>query len=195
MKTYLFLHPEQVTQQQLEQEILPQLPAWRRELAQKFRHLIGQVLCAEAYLLLKEGLRTDFGITDEVSFDYLEHGKPVLKEYPNIHFNLSHCLKGVLCVIDDQGPVGCDVEAIDRTINESLLQHCCNEEEICRIRTAPNPDAEFMKLWTIKEAVLKYTGQGLVQDLPSLLSPEMLATIQLCTCEKDGVVFTTCRAR
>lgn len=175
--------------------MLPQLPAWRREQALKFRHLIGQVLCAEAYLLLKEGLRKDFGITDEVSFDYLEHGKPVLKEYPNIHFNLSHCLKGVLCVIDDQGPVGCDIEAIERTINEPLLQYCCNEEEIRQIRTAPNPDAEFMKLWTIKEAVLKYSGQGLTQDLPSLLSPELLATIQLCTSEKDGVVFTTCQVK
>jgi 4'-phosphopantetheinyl transferase len=195
MKTYLFLHPEQVTSQQLELEMLPQLPAWRREQALKFRHLIGQVLCAEAYLLLKEGLRKDFGIADEVSFDYLEHGKPVLKEYPNIHFNLSHCLKGVLCVIDEQGPVGCDIESIERTVNEPLLQRCCNEEEIRQIRTAPDPDAEFMKIWTVKEAVLKYTGQGLIQDLPSLLSPEMIASIQLQTCEKDGVVFTTCRAR
>lgn len=175
--------------------MLPQLPAWRREQALKFRHLIGQVLCAEAYLLLKEGLRKDFGITDEVSFDYLEHGKPVLKEYPNIHFNLSHCLKGVLCVIDDQGPVGCDIEAIERTINEPLLQYCCNEEEIRQIRTVPDPDAEFMKIWTVKEAVLKYTGQGLIQDLPSLLSPEMIASIQLQTCEKDGVVFTTCQVK
>ena len=175
--------------------MLPQLPAWRRAQVLKFRHLMGQVLCAEAYLLLKEGLREDFGITDEVSFDYLEHGKPVLKEYPDIHFNLSHCLKGVLCVIDGNGPVGCDIEPVDRKLKEPLLQRCCSEEEIRQIRTASNPDAEFMKLWTIKEAVLKYTGQGLTQDLPSLLSPKMMATIQLCTCAKDGVVFTTCQAK
>ena len=195
MNTYLFLHPEQVTPQQLELDLLPQLPVWRREQVLKFRHHPGQVLCAEAYLLLKEGLGKDFGITDEVSFDYLEHGKPVLKEYPNIHFNLSHCAKGVLCVIDDQGPVGCDIEAADRKIREPLLLKCCSEQEIEEIRHHSFPDRAFMRLWTRKEAVLKYTGQGLTQDLPTLLSDKLLETVQLTTVEMEDVVYSVCQSK
>lgn len=195
MHTYLFLHPETITQQQLELEMLPLLPVWRREQVLKFKPLSGKVLCAKSFLLLKEGLEKDFGITQEVSFDYLEHGKPVLKEYPHIHFNLSHCKNGILCVVDENGPVGCDIEAKDRKVRESLLLKCCNEQEIEEIRHNPCPDQAFMRLWTRKEAVLKYTGQGLTQDLPSLLSDKLLETIKLETFQEEGVVYSICQSR
>lgn len=195
MQSYLFLHPETITQQQLEQEMLPLLPAWRREQVLNFTPFSSKVLCAKSFLLLKEGLEKDFGITQEVSFDYLEHGKPVLKEYPHIHFNLSHCKNGVLCVIDEKGPVGCDIEPQNRKVRESLLLKCCNEQEIEAIRNNPCPDQAFMRLWTRKEAVLKYTGQGLTQDLPSLLSDKLLETVELETFQEEDVFYSICQSR
>lgn len=194
MKTYLFTHPEKITQQQLEQELLPQLPEWRREQVLKFKFLLGQVLCAKAFLLLKDGLEKDFGISGPITFQYLEHSKPVLKEYPHIHFNLSHCKKGVLCVIDDKNEVGCDIEIIDRNISDALLSRCCNEAELSKIKGAADPSIEFIKLWTMKEAVLKAVGIGLVDDLPNVLTAELLSTMEVCTTVYDelGFVCSTC---
>ena len=104
MKTYLFHNPEDVTQQQFEQEMLPLLPQWRREQALRYKFLMGRVQCAAAFILLKNGLKNDFGIDEEIEFDYVANEKPVLRHHPDIHFNLSHCKKGVLCVIDETRP-------------------------------------------------------------------------------------------
>lgn len=197
MKTYLFTHPEKITQQQLEQELLPQLPEWRREQALKFKFLSGQVLCAKAFLLLKEGLEKDFGISGPITFQYLEHEKPVLKEHPNVHFNFSHCKNGVFCVIDDKNEVGCDIEIVDRGISDALLRRCCNDVELSKIKNAVDSNIEFIKLWTVKEAVLKCIGVGLVDDLPDLLTSELLGSVEVCTrvYEDLGFVCSTCKAK
>lgn len=195
MKTYLFKYPETITKQQLEEELLPLLPVWRREQALRFKFLLGQVLCTKAFLLLQDGLRNDFGISGELTFDYLEHQKPVLRECPNIHFNLSHCKNGVLCVIDDKNPVGCDIEVVDRKVGEALMLRCCSEAELQQIKRATDPVAEFIKLWTIKEAVLKFTGRGLVDDLQGLLTPELLSTVMLNTVVEKDFIYTTCQKK
>ncbi len=192
LRTYLFPDPERVTEEQLAREWLPALPAWRRAQALKFRHHLGQVLNAKAFLLLKEGLAADFNIHEELFFDYVGQEKPVLRNHPDIHFNLSHCKKGVLCVIDDQNPVGCDIEVLDRNISDVLLKRCCNEQEISKIQSATKPTEEFIKLWTIKEAVLKQTGTGLVDDLPSLLTPALCATLRIETHVCETFAYTVC---
>ena len=193
-KIYLFKNPQNITREQLNQDLLPALPAWRREQAFKFKFLLGQVLCAKAFLMLKEGLEQDFNIKESVTFDYLEYGKPILKEHPNIHFNLSHCNKGILCVIDDEGPVGCDIEIIERDISEALLKRCCCSREIDFIRSAHDSGAEFIRLWTKKESVLKFTGEGIHDQLPELLLQERIAEMKLKTvvCEREGFAYTVC---
>ena len=140
-------------------------------------------------------MRNDFGISGELTFDYLEHQKPVLRECPNIHFNLSHCKNGVLCVIDDKNPVGCDIEVVDRKVGEALMLRCCSEAELQQIKRATDPVAEFIKLWTIKEAVLKFTGRGLVDDLQGLLMPELLSTVMLNTVVEKDFIYTTCQKK
>ena len=57
MKTYLFHNPENVTQEQFEQEMLPLLPQWRKEQALRYKFLMGRVQCAAAFILLKKGLK------------------------------------------------------------------------------------------------------------------------------------------
>ena len=94
MKTYLFHNPESVTQEQFEQEMLPLLPQWRKEQALRYKFLMGRVQCAAAFILLKNGLKNDFGIDEEIEFDYIANEKPILRKHPDIHFNLSHCKKG-----------------------------------------------------------------------------------------------------
>ncbi len=195
MKTYLFHNPESVTQEQFEKEMLPLLPQWRKEQALRYKFLMGRVQCAAAFVLLKNGLKNDFGIDEEIEFDYIANEKPVLRHYPDIHFNLSHCKKGILCVIDNTTEVGCDIEAVERGISDSLLHYCCNAQEIASIEGSANSNAEFIRLWTIKEAVLKCSGKGITNNLRDLLTPQLLSNLEIEThpCLEEGFIYTTCR--
>ena len=100
MYLQVFEHPQDVTREELNKDLLL-LPQWRRKKVLSYRFLIDQVLCAKAYMLLKDGLREAYGIVDNPTFEYVKHEKPVLRDYPNIHFNLSiklclHLLKFLL---------------------------------------------------------------------------------------------------
>ena len=149
---------------------LGQLSAQRREQALKFKHELGQRLCAAAYLLLCEGLRTEYGISELPILNYEEDGKPTLVNHPDIHFNLSHCKSAVVCALSSH-PIGVDVEQI-RRYNESLVRYTMNEQEIKMIEASDRPDVTFIRLWTMKEAKLKRLGTGIRKDMKDVLSPD-----------------------
>lgn len=180
MHLYLFERPDLVSAEQLEAEMLPLLPDWRRKQAMQFKHTLGQVLCAKAFLLLQEGLRKDYGYEGLITFDYVANGKPVLRERPDIHFSLSHCKEGVLCVIDDL-PIGCDIESVERNVSQSLISYCCNEKEQAEIANVIHPEEAFIKLWTQKEAIIKLSGEGITSDLKNLMTSEVLQNTEITT--------------
>ena len=193
MMLQIFNHPEKVSEWELEQD-LAELPLWRRKKAMSFHFLIDRVLCAKAFLLLKRGVAKEYVITEQLNFDYINNGKPVLRNNPAINFNLSHCHRGVICAISSK-PVGCDIEEIETSLDLDLAHHCFNEQE-CRIITeSEKPCVEFTKLWTVKEAVLKLTGDGINDDLPSLLTADLLDKLDIKTvvCENYGYVYSVCR--
>lgn len=149
----------------------------RREQALQFRFERERKLSAMAYLLLCKGLREEFGITEPPLFEYGEFGKPRLSGHAGIHFNLSHCREAAVCVLSDR-PVGVDIESV-REYDESLLDQVMNGREKERILHSPRPDMEFIRLWTMKEAVLKCSGRGLVDDMRHVLDerPSELVTL------------------
>lgn len=150
------------------QRDLELLPDWRREIALRYKFRLGQIQSSKAYLLLCQGLKEFYGISDKPRFGYEKYQKPFLPDYPQIHFNLSHCKEAVMCVINDV-PIGCDVESVYRKQSDSLIEHCFNETEISQIKNAEKPEIMFTELWTRKEAVLKCSGRGLNDDLPHVL--------------------------
>ena len=165
---------------------LPLLSAERRERALKYKHELGQKTCAMAYLLLCKGLRQEYGLTAAPQFEYNEHGKPAIMGHPEIHFNLSHCRAGVICVLSDR-PVGVDIESI-REYRDSLTRYTMNEQEQQQIATAERPDVAFTCLWTMKEAVLKWKGCGITNDLRHVL--EGVTGIMTTVNEERGYVFS-----
>jgi 4'-phosphopantetheinyl transferase len=156
------------------QELSPQ----RREQALKFKFEQGQRLSVLAYLLLKKGLREEYGITENPVFEYGEHGKPSIVGHPEIHFNLSHCKEAAVCVISNH-PVGIDVESI-REYRESLVRYTMNDDEVRLIESSEHPDVAFIRLWTMKEAVLKLIGTGISNDIKNVLvdTPYHLTTVE-----------------
>lgn len=182
-------HIAELSEAQTER-LIASLPKWRREQALRFRHLQGRRECAAGYTELLRGLRLCFGIEGQPAFEFNEHGKPFLKDHPNIHFSISHCKEAVGCFISDR-PCGLDIEYIHKE-KESLVRHTMSQQEAESIFADPSPDIAFTRLWTQKEAVLKLAGTGIIDDLHHVLDPEKLKHITLKTTENlyRGYIFT-----
>ena len=171
------------------EEALPLLSVQRREQCLKFKHELGRKQCAAAYLLLCQGLREEYGITEPPIFEYGEHGKPSIVGHPEIHFNMSHCREAVMCVLSSK-PVGVDIESI-RRYSESLARYTMNEEEMEQIQQAENPAVQFTKLWTMKEAVLKLSGHGLTDNLKVVLT-DFTGQLKTVAYSDKEYVYTIC---
>ncbi len=182
-------HIADLSEEQTER-LINSLPEWRREQAWRYKQLQGRKECAIGYVELLRGLRERFNINEMPAFAYKEHGKPYLKEHPDIHFSISHCKEAVGCFVSNR-PCGLDIERI-RTAKPDLVRHTMSPEEAESIFSNPFPDVAFTRIWTQKEAVLKLKGTGIVDDLHSVLKPDKLQGIELQTIENPymGYVYT-----
>lgn len=97
-------------------------------------------------------------------------------------------------MIDDK-PIGCDIEEIEETLDMDVAHYCFNEQECQTILEAENPCVEFTKYWTMKEAVLKLTGEGINDNLPSLLTEKLLGKLDIKTVVREdlGYVYSVCQ--
>ena len=141
--------------------------AQRREQALKFKHEEGRRLSLAVYILLMEGLKKEYGITEAPIFDYTNEGKPFIANRPDIHFSLSHSKNVALCAIGDQ-PIGADVET-SRNISPSLINYTMSENEQEQIYASSNRTMQFLHFWTRKEALLKLTGEGIRNNMKNVL--------------------------
>lgn len=138
---------------------LQRMPAWRREITLRYATPALQRQSAAAFILLQEALQREYAITGPIEFVAGRHGKPALRNRPDIHFSLSHCRAAALCAVSRQ-PVGADIEAV-RGLSADMVAYVMNAGERERIARADDPDLAFISLWTQKEAVAKLTGAGL----------------------------------
>lgn len=93
-----------------------------------------------------------------------EHGKPYLKRFPQICFNISHSNGIAVCAISQSG-VGIDVERIG-AFRATVARRVLTEKEIEFLETlAEHERGEmFYRFWTLKESYLKLDGSGLARD-------------------------------
>ena len=121
----------------------------RREKIDFYRFENDKKLSAGAYLLLKK-LLSEENITNPL-FKTEKHGKAYISNHENIHFNLSHSGKVVLCAISDR-EVGIDIEYIDPEIDLNIAKHYFYNSEYENIMKAENRVEEFLKFWVLKES-------------------------------------------
>ena len=103
-------------------------------------------------------------------------GKPYLKDYPSLFFNLSHTDNLILIAISNS-PVGVDVEKNERNADkEAIIKHFFSKKEQLTFFSLPEEQRQlaFVKGWTRKEAILKATGEGLskMNDYEVSFEPE-----------------------
>ena len=170
--------------------MLPLVSEQRREQALRYKHTLGQFCCLKSWLmlyeLLDEGMR---GLMDE--WEYNEHGKPFLHRTPyTVHFSISHCKEGIAVAVNDK-PIGVDIEAI-RHADAELIARTMNEKEQQQIHS----DRDFTRLWTQKEAIVKWRGTGIesFEQLQNLLIPAFDRDVNkpdiLQTFEKEKYIYS-----
>lgn len=142
------------------ERLLPTISEQRREKVLAYKFASGRKQSLLAYVTLKSLLKEHYGIDENPIFHELESGKPIIIGHEDIHFNISHCKTAVACVVCDK-PVGIDIESVDREANESLYSYTLCPAEEQKVRTAEHPEVEFLRYWTMKEALVKMTGDGI----------------------------------
>lgn len=148
---------------------LYRLPTARQEQCLCYRQAIDQQNCVIAYLLLQQGLREQYGIVGQLAFAYGAHGKPYLKNYPEIYFNISHCKYGVVCAFSDF-EVGVDIQDV-RPYDPAVARRICSKDELQLLSKSEDPAQLFCRLWTARESYAKMLGCGiadvLIQSIPT----------------------------
>lgn len=185
---YLFENPGRIREKMLAR-ILLALPPERKEKALAFRYPIDQKQSAIAWLLLIHALSKEYGIEEQPVLSYGVRGKPQLAAYPSIHFNLSHCKRAVACAVSDSN-VGIDTECVG-PFEKELAEKICNDSELMAITQSDRPDIAFATLWTAKESVMKFTGQGLDDDVREVLTETDISLYSRIGEADDGLYALT----
>ncbi len=144
----------------------PLLSEQRKALVDRFKFFRHRRQSAMAYILLRYALIHEVGIRNKVEFEFGPHGKPFLKDYPGIHFNLSHCPVGVICSISDS-PVGVDIAQVT-TENLECAETAMHINERREIVKSADDARTFARFWSLKESYLKFLGRGIGNDIASL---------------------------
>ncbi len=133
-------------------------------------------------------LSEELGIPPEkIEIFRTEKGKPYVNE--NIYFSISHSM-GTVAVIISRFEAGIDIEKI-RPVNYGATRIFCTENEKEYIFSSKNEDEKlirFYTVWTLKEAYLKCTGEGISGGLKSA---EFTVTENGIICSDKKYSFTS----
>ena len=113
----------------------------------------------DAYALLGELLRAEYGLGVLPAMARGADGKPYFPGEPELHFNVSHSGGLALCGAGE-APLGVDVEVL-RPRRPGLARYGCSEAESAWLERQGGDWGAFYTLWTLKEARVKCTGEGL----------------------------------
>jgi 4'-phosphopantetheinyl transferase len=132
--------------------------------ADRRRNIVGRAV-------LRHLLSRHFGVEPQAfRFELWENGKPFLPQ-SEIHFNVSHSGE-IVAIALAANELGVDIEA-KRRIPEiaAIAGRFFSKDEAERVCAATDTTAEFFRIWTMKEAVVKASGQGLGLPLDCFTVP------------------------
>ena len=86
-------------------------------------------------------------------------GKPYLLGHQGVDLSYSHC-GTVLFAAAGGGALGADIELVRPRLT-GLPKRCCNERELDWFSARGRQWEDFYTLWTLKEARVKCTGEGM----------------------------------
>lgn len=163
--------------------------------------LTGKLLL---YYVLKKRIK------GKICYSYTMNMKPKIDNI-NFEFNISHSNEYVIlaCVNEKDNYVGVDIECVYRGVEEYFYQKLFHKNEIEYIKQdfTCNRMEKFYKVWTLKEAFLKFTGIGISEikdvNIFNLRCTESIIMykkqMQKCYCNtfylRQGYVVSLCCKR
>lgn len=179
--TYVFAHPQDIHlflfdltvgfSDALIEKYRIMLPALEQSRAQQLNILNKRFNYIKSRYLLRSTLAGYLGSPwQAIDFTLNVKGKPWLAEHHQsaLHFNLSHSGNFLLMGIRQFLPLGVDIER-ERTIDIHKVAYrffpLSDQKALAR---ADNPQELFFQLWTQKEAYIKFLGNSLFEDLPTI---------------------------
>jgi 4'-phosphopantetheinyl transferase len=138
------------------------LPYERNEKAGRYKMERDRRLCRIAYCLFAYGLYDKYGFEKNSALDWCtgQHGKPYLKNFTDIHFNISHCKYCAVCGFSEC-EIGVDVQEYPDNISDRLMKIVCSDGERKNINNSDSREKLFIKYWSLKESYLKCIGTGI----------------------------------
>ncbi len=124
----------------------------RRERVDRMRFDNGKRLCLGAGVVMERALA--FAGCQDKDIVITPQGKPTVE---GCFFNISHTDGIAVCAVSDR-EVGIDIERFDRKLNESVIKKAFTPAEI---QMVGDDRDKFIRLWTVKESVMKWYGLGL----------------------------------
>ncbi len=138
-------------------------------------------------LLARKAISQKCGIPpNEILIKRTENGKPYC-ENTQIHFSIGHCKDVVICAVS-HSPIGVDVEFI-RPLDLRITKFACTEKDLAFLNSCDENQKElnFFKLWTAKEAFIKFHGKVLA-DLKTVDYESLIPNCKVL--EFDGYIAT-----
>jgi 4'-phosphopantetheinyl transferase len=150
------------------------------------RKLIG-------WALLDMALQQETGILlTDCRIELLVHGKPVIANHPDVHFNLSHSKQYFLVGLSPE-PIGVDIET-ERKITPNLAEKVFTEKEqksLPSIEDSTYTQA-FLRIWTKKESYTKALGTGYQGLWNRIETAEIIDSFIWKTFSQEKFVFSVC---
>ncbi len=110
------------------------------------------------------------------------HGKPYFKSHPDVHFSVSHSDGVWICAFADS-EIGCDVQEYRTDDTPSRLDKIARRwfsAAEYRYFTGQGSGAdEFCRIWSRKEAYVKYTGNGIGDGFRQFSSLETIGKCRI----------------
>ncbi|WOX06900.1 4'-phosphopantetheinyl transferase family protein [Microbulbifer pacificus] len=105
---------------------------------------------------------------ESLRFDRLPSGKPLLADFPELHFSLSHSGQWLALAVSCEAPIGIDIEQPSKPRDFlRIARHYFHPEECALLESPPLElmPMHFYRLWTMKEAFFKARGTGISEGL------------------------------
>jgi 4'-phosphopantetheinyl transferase len=149
--------------------LAPLLAPEERARAGRFRYGSDRDHFVAARAALRISLAAELGIGPaEVRLGETRHGKPLLRDFPDVCFNLSHSAGRCLIGICRGRNLGVDLERIVPDIDldtiPALFLSVAEQRELAALQPEQRV-AGFFRAWVRKEAYLKGCGDGLARGL------------------------------
>lgn len=161
VRTYI-INIRQLEEETVFQAVLPSVSSYRRQKITALKNGKDRCRSLGASLTLNAALQR-YGLNEgAMEFDLGDQGKPMLRDYPDLHFSLSHAGDYAICSMGAQ-EIGNDIERV-RPGKLRVADRFFAEEEkewLYRADLPEEQESRMFRLWTMKESFLKVTGLGM----------------------------------